>query len=276
MNGEDGPQKSTVIPFSGDIGITFGTDNEWSAKALFDMAATLAHPECSRVTFAGSMSWEKELFEDLLLSIAADLSYETGSFTSFGNRYIRAELSSYMEYGFADNWSLYVSAKAGYWYGLLEPQLEYLQGPVIKGEAGVIRYFGTDDRNHLRLGLVSGLYLFRDEVYSRPVGVSGRYGDLAATVAFSWGLDDFTLMLKAMYGYSRWMNEDNFIDYYKRRMDHTIAVFPEVWYQLPKNFRLGLQYRFTANFSNMGPDYLDYTEYTYQRHVISVLVSVAM
>ena|GEM_PF-6389861 len=268
MTGVDGPQKSIVLPSDGLITLRFGEENSFAARVGYDLAAVFAHPACSRIAFSGGIGWERTVRKDLLLALHGDFAYGAGNFSAWENRHVSGTIDGYIEWAAGEQVSLYGTVSAAYWKGLLADKLDYLDGPVIGGEGGII-WYPEGDAAHLKIGAGGAVTLFRDEVFMTdlPFAISGRYGEFLLTAETAYRYKKFTVQGEVRYRYLQWFNKDNLESGPKRRTDHILTTVPELRFDLTGYLGLSLSYALTAAFSNIGADAGDYTDYTYLRHV---------
>ena len=109
---------------------------------------------------------------------------------------------------------------------------------------------------------------------NRQLIVQNRYMNIFAKLETTWHAGKyFEFPIRTMYQFSYWIDKDEHYRWYyeghgfddvkivKRRTEHTVSGFAEVVYKPLKKLRISIFGNISRNFSNIGDEADDYTDY---------------
>jgi len=178
-------------------------------------------------------------------------------------------------YDYSSFFSGYIDIKIGYVKGI-HKKVKFMDGPVSGIEIGGFFYPGSVvDQIKLKGG--SDIFIYIDEDFKlcdaeRTLNIKNSYVQTFATVELFWEFHSFAFEFQAQYDYLYWIDRDELIEenWQKRRIDHRVSIQPSFNYFVTKSFEVNTYYNFKRNFSNLGENIKDYTDYNSTNHLAGI------
>ncbi len=88
----------------------------------------------------------------------------------------------------------------------------------------------------------------------------------------------FSMEASARYGFAyylaadRWVSPSPSTQYEKRRVDHMLRLKATLEYRFTDFFSLFGYYQYLRNFSNIGTETVDYTDFSYDQHLAGLML----
>jgi len=275
LSDDEQPRKEAFFALlNGDVSLSIG--EEYLGKIAYSLLSEsgLDRPELSRFDqyLAGSFS---HLFgEDLLLDCSLVLHHAAERWPV--PRQLSIDLFGWVTvlYDLNEHFSPYGSARFGYYHDI-DPfgdrRLDYFRGPAGGVEGGWYIYPAADT-SYLKTGVGVDLNWLRDEEYDRftdrtgdVLGVSNKHLRITALVEGAFVDERVTAAVALRYVYQYWLGVDMFryLDWEKRRIEHTVHLQPEIEYRFLEHYAVRVTGSVMRKLSNIGEHRDDYTDYSF-------------
>jgi hypothetical protein len=274
LSADDPPRKESFFALlGGDIALSFGDDYQGRISYSLFSESGLDNPELSRFDQYIGGTFSHVFNEKLLFDCSVMLHHVAERWPVPRQLYVDLFGWATVMYDHNDHFSSYATARAGYYHDIdpfKDRRLDYFRGPAAGIEGGWYLYPAAD-QSYLKTAAGIDLNWFRDEEYDRwtdrstdVLGVSNKF--LRAVVMIEGALvrDSFTVSAALRYTYQYWLGIDMFryIDWEKRRIEHTIFVQPEFEYRFFDHYAVRATGSVMKKMSNIGENRNDYTDYS--------------
>jgi len=274
------PQKSGFFLLSdAEIGFMAGKDNFFTVDFSVFSETGLNYPEYSKINPYVVISANYRLSNHFSLNFSMTGHYAGENYLNFESLYCDGHLNINLFYDHSDYLALYFEVKGGYYHSFYE-KVEYLNGTTALFEAGTYIY-PNGDLNYIKVMAGSGYFNFREEEYIvEDVGsilIGNRYFKPYFQVESEWLFGKVALGVNFQYSYLHLFEKDYTIEFdslrysdgkwEKARREHQVISGITAEYLFSESLKLSLSYQGKRNFSNIGNETVDYTDYNYFQHM---------
>jgi len=209
------------------------------------------------------VSYNKPFGEEFYLELDFTLNHAMQGFAE--TLYLAPDFSIDLFYAVNEFSSLFTEIRFSYYHSLHE-KIAYLEGPSGGIEAGVYIY-PLNDNFSIKTSTGFDIYYFRDEriILDGVLGVSNQYRAIYGYAEAEWGNEKIVFRNALKYAYMRWIKIDKWETWEKRRVDHAFSVFQSIGYIFSDEFEFSFYFSFKKQTSNIGKQYIDYINYTYDK-----------
>jgi len=274
LSENDLPRKDSFFAtLSGDVSLSFGDDYQGRISYSLFSESGLDNPELSRFDQYLGGTFSHVFDEKLLLDCSVIFHHVAERWPIPRQLYLDMFGWVTVMYDHNDHFSSYGTVRAGYYHDIdpfKDGRLDYFRGPSTGLEGGWYIYPAADS-SYLKTGGGVDLNWLRDEEYDiyadrrgDVLGVSNKQLRIAVLLEGAVVKEAFTVSAALRYTYQYWLGIDTFryLDWEKRRIEHTFYIQPEFEYRFLEHYAVRASASIMRKLSNIGEDRNDYTDYS--------------
>ncbi len=274
LSDDDPPRKGSFFAvLNGDVAFSFGTEYQGRITYSLMSESGIDHPELSRFDQYLAGTFSHVFNEKFLLDCSVVVHHVAERWPVPRQLYVDLFGWATLMYDHNDYFSSYLTVRTGYYHDIdpfTDRRLDYFRGPSAGVEGGWYVYPAADS-SYIKTGGGVDLNWFRDEEYNLyaarrndVLGVSNKYLRIAVLLEGAFIDDPFTFSTALRYTFQYWLGIDTFryLDWEKRRLEHTVYLQPEFEYRFLDHYAVRASFSIMKKISNIGENRNDYTDYS--------------
>jgi len=272
----------SALAFEGDIELS--KENGFNLNYSIFGEYYVNNPRYSRINHYAGSNFNIDLSDNSYMNLSLTLHNEIEDFSSFSNvknLYSDILLNSSFYYDISKRFIASLSIKGSYFYNF-DNRMSYLKGPAGGGEVSIY-FYPSSSSSFFRIGSGAEIFNFAEESMvcnecSEALTIDNKYYKLFGFMEAELPIGNFIFKGSFFYFFTKWIEDDKkttwqnkqHVLWLKKRRDHTFLLTSYALYKASKIAKVKGEYSFKKSISTIGEKAIDYNDYNFVQHIVSI------